>query len=65
MTIICLKLTTETLEKRRWLLSGVLIVNFEHISHLVLVFLGKLRLGITKKDVCYCTGQSVPEWGFP
>ena len=43
--IICSKLTTETLEqgvkyvqmfRRR---SGVFIVNFEHISHLVLVFL--------------------------
>ena len=29
------KLTIETLERR----SGVLIVNFEHISHLALVFL--------------------------
>ena len=32
----CSKLTAETLECRR---SGVFIVNFEHISHLVLVFL--------------------------
>ena len=30
------KLTIETLETRR---SGVFIVNFEHILHLVLVFL--------------------------
>ena len=33
--IACSKLTIETLKRR----SGVFIVNFEHISHLVLVFL--------------------------
>ena len=33
---ICLKLTTKTPEQRR---SGVFIVNFEHISHHILVFL--------------------------
>ena len=33
---ICSKLTIKTPERRR---SGVFIVNFEHISHLVLVFL--------------------------
>ena len=31
------KLTIKT--RRWWCRSGVLIVNFEHISHLVLVFL--------------------------
>ena len=31
------KLTIETLEQ--WLRSGVFIVNFEHISHLYVVFL--------------------------
>ena len=35
---ICLKLTIKTPE-RRWRRSGIFIVNFEHISHLVLVFL--------------------------
>ena len=35
-TITCSKLAIETLERRR---SGVFIVNFEHISHHVLVFL--------------------------
>ena len=34
---ICSKLTIKTPERRRR--SGVFIVNFEHISHLVLVFL--------------------------
>ena len=35
--VTCAKLTLETLE--RWRRSGVFIVNFEHISHLGLVFL--------------------------
>ena len=35
--VTCAKLTLETLE--RWCRSGVFIVNFEHISHLGLVFL--------------------------
>ena len=33
------KLTTKTPERRQWRRSGVFIVNFEHISRLVLVFL--------------------------
>ena len=35
------KLTVKTQERRHWrrLRSGVVIVNFEHISHLVLLFL--------------------------
>ena len=36
---ICSKLTIKTPERRQWRLSGVFIVNFELISHLVLVFL--------------------------
>ena len=36
---ICSKLTINTPESRHWRRSGVFIVNFEHISHLVLVFL--------------------------
>ena len=36
---LCLKLTIKTPEQRHWCLSGVFIVNFEHISHLFLVFL--------------------------
>ena len=32
---ICSKLATKTPERRQLLLSGVLIVNFEHISRLV------------------------------
>ena len=36
---ICSKLTIETTERRQWRRSGVFIVIFEFISHLVLVFL--------------------------
>ena len=36
---ICSKLTIKTPERRQWRLSGVISVNFEHISHFVLVFL--------------------------
>ena len=36
---ICSKLTMKILERRHWDRSGIFIVNFEHISHLVLVFL--------------------------
>ena len=36
---ICSKLTIKTPERRQWRRSGVFIVNFEHISHLVLMFL--------------------------
>ena len=36
---ICSKLTIKTLERRYWRCYGVFIVNFEHTSHLVLVFL--------------------------
>ena len=36
---ICSKLTIKTPERRQWRRSGIFIVNFEHISHHVLVFL--------------------------
>ena len=36
---ICSKLTMKIPERRQWRRSGIFIVNFEHISHLVLVFL--------------------------
>ena len=36
---ICSKLTIKTPERWQWRRSGVFIVNFEHISHLALVFL--------------------------
>ena len=37
--ITCSKLTIKTPERRHFRRSGVFIVNFEHISHSVLVFL--------------------------
>ena len=36
---ICSKLTIKTPERCQWHHSGVFIINFEHISHLVLKFL--------------------------
>ena len=36
---LCSKLTLKTPERRQWRLSGVFIVNFEHISHLALLSL--------------------------
>ena len=36
---ICSKLTIKTPERRHWHRSAVFTVNFEHISHLVLVFI--------------------------
>ena len=36
---ICSKLTIKTPERRHWRRSGFFNVNFEHISHIVLVFL--------------------------
>ena len=33
------KLTIKTPERHQWRRSGTFIANFEHISHLVLVFL--------------------------
>ena len=35
---ICSKLTIKTPERRHWHRSAIFIVNFERISHLVLVF---------------------------
>ena len=36
---ICAKLTIKTSERCQWCCSGIFIVNFELISHLVVVFL--------------------------
>ena len=45
---MCSKLTIKTLEQHHWRRSGIFIVNFEHISDLVLVFL-LLTLDIAKR----------------
>ena len=39
MCEICSKLTIKTPERRHWRCSGTFIINFNHISHIVLVFL--------------------------
>ena len=39
MCKLCSKLTIKTPERLRWRRFSVFIVNFEHVSHLVLVFL--------------------------
>ena len=36
---ICSKLTIKKSKRHQWRRSGVFIVNFEHISHLALMFL--------------------------
>ena len=36
---ICSKLTIKTLERRQWRCSGALVVNFQPVSYLVLMFL--------------------------
>ena len=36
---ICSKSAIKTPKRRHWRRSGVFIVNFEHISHLALVFI--------------------------
>ena len=36
---ICSKLIRKIPERRQWRRSGIFFINFEHISHLVLVFL--------------------------
>ena len=35
----CLRLIIKTPERRQWCRSGAFSVNFEHILHLILVFL--------------------------
>ena len=50
---ICLKLTIKTPQRRHWRDYGVFIVNFEHISHLVLVFLLKLWAGKCRQSLMH------------
>ena len=38
MCEICSKLTIKTPQRRQWRLSDVFIINFEQISHIVVVF---------------------------
>ena len=55
---ICSELTIKIPERRHWRRSGIFIVNFEQISHLVLVFLLlTLNLGLREKikEKCFYT----------
>ena len=52
---ICSKLTIKTSERRYWCCSGVFIVNFEYIWHLVLVL---LFLTNHKQEPCSWTWSS-------
>ena len=51
---ICSKLTIKISERRHWRRSDIFIVNFEHISHLVLVFL-MLALNMLTLKTLNCT----------
>ena len=54
---ICLKLTIKTPERRQSRRSGAFIVNFDHISHLVLVFLLFFEHVIAR-----CAAAGIFEW---
>ena len=61
---ICSKLTIKTPERCQWRRSGVLIVNFENISHLFLVFLllnlnKKMLAGKGQKSIAYKKGSGI------
>ena len=47
---ICSKLTIKTPQRRQWRRSGVFFVNFEHISHLVSVFLEQVNVGCRREE---------------
>ena len=50
---ICLKLTIKTRERRHWHRSGVLIVNFEHISHCSSVSIVNFEYVIACWNICF------------
>ena len=53
---ICPKLTVKTPKRRHWRRSGVLIVNFEHISLLVLDF-EQINAGWDTQNFMYAQGR--------
>ena len=56
---ICSKLIIKIPERRQWRRSGIFIVNFEHISHLVLVF---LLLTLNMKLPVEVRGKAIIFW---
>ena len=57
MCEICSKFTIKTLDRRNWRRSGVSIIYFEHISHLLLAF---LLLTLNKQILAGCQKR----WNF-
>ena len=51
---ICSNLTIKTPERRQWRCSGAFIVNFEHISYLVLVFLSIVNFEQVNTSWVFC-----------
>ena len=56
---ICSKLTIKILERRQRRRPGIFIVNFEHISHLVLVFLLLTFAGWVRVKVTSCRYENI------
>ena len=53
---MCSKLTLKTPERRYWCFSAFFTVNFEHISHLVLVFVSlalSRQMPVTQLYLCF------------
>ena len=59
---LCSKLTIRTPERHNWCHSGVFIVNFKHISHIVLVF--QFLINITYNIIASWAPASRPVVGF-
>ena len=55
----CSKLTMKAVERHQWHLSSVVIVNFEHISHLILVLLNT-RVNFEQIDDEWILLQKIP-----
>ena len=62
----CSKLKVKTPERRQWSHSGVFIVNFEQISHIVLVFpLLVLNKSMPAREcVCWCCFVALLYFGW-
>ena len=65
LTLTCSRSTIETgkrCERRQWRRSGVFIINFEHISHLFLVFLFFDFEQVTVRWILLCV--FIQKWNF-
>ena len=59
---ICSKLTIKIPERGQWRRSGIFTVNFEHISHLVLVFLRNKPLHVVTAKSGHNDPLVYPVW---